>query len=67
MKKGDFLFSSDHVIEIVAKLFLQVEGADKVDGADTKKPQIQFGTKYVSLLICRIGVLDAWMYINYKQ
>ena len=48
MKKGDFLFSSDHVIEIVAKLFLQVEGTDKVDGADTKKPQIQFGTKYVS-------------------
>lgn len=41
MKKGDFLVSSDHIIEIVAKLFLLV------DGTNSKKPQIQFGTKYV--------------------
>ena len=27
MKKGDFLLSSDHVIEIVAKLYLLIQNA----------------------------------------
>ena len=46
MRKGDFIFSSDHVIEIIAKLFLQLDGTT---GTSNKRPHVQFGTKYVQL------------------
>lgn len=40
-KKGDFVFQTGHVIEIVTKLFLVVQNAT------TKPPEVHISTEYV--------------------
>lgn len=39
-KKGDFVFQTGHVIEIVTKLFLVVQNAT------TKPPEVHISTEY---------------------